>query len=160
LESIRIELPESFLFNYRVRSLPVGFTFIGRKDTASEYSIRTQALGDAVNTRCFADGFYLCGPSTKEYSRHIQVFAVLSEPVTGTEARDLMVRTMYDSSLVQFSRPLQFYVFQAMEKVGIYTKMFPALLDPWRRMLADDLTTWAESLRRILGVAVMGGVLV
>jgi hypothetical protein len=31
-----------------------------------------------------------------------------------------------------------------VEKVGLYNKMFPALLDPWRRMLADDLTTWAE----------------
>lgn len=134
--------------------------FMGRKDTASEYYIRTQALRDAVNTHRFADGFYLDGTSTKEYSQHSQFFAVLSETVTSTEARDLMVRTMYDSSLVQFSRPLQFYVFWAMEKVGIYTKMFPALLDPWRRMLADDLTTWAESLRRILGVTVMGGVLV
>jgi hypothetical protein len=51
---------------------------------------------------------------------------------------------MYDSSLVQCSSALQFYVFRAVEKVGLYNRMFPALLDPWRRMLADDLTTWAE----------------
>ncbi|KAJ5533210.1 hypothetical protein N7494_009762 [Penicillium frequentans] len=118
--------------------------FMGRTDTASEYATRAQALRDAVNKHCFDDALYLDGPSTKEYSQHSQVFAVLSETITGTAARELMVRTMYNSSLVQCSSALQFYVFRAVEKVGLYNKMFPALLDPWRRMLADDLTTWAE----------------
>ncbi|KAJ5655831.1 hypothetical protein N7507_007781 [Penicillium longicatenatum] len=118
--------------------------FMGRTDTASEYSSRAQALRDAVNKHCFDDSLYLDGPSTKEYSQHSQVFAVLSETITGTAARELMVRAMYNSSLVQCSSALQFYVFRAVEKVGLYNKMFPALLDPWRRMLADDLTTWAE----------------
>ncbi|KAJ5929233.1 hypothetical protein N7454_007081 [Penicillium verhagenii] len=118
--------------------------FMGRNDTASEYSARAQALRNAVNTHCFGDALYLDGPSTNEYSQHSQVFAVLSETITGTAARELMVRTMYNSSLVQCSSALQFYVFRAVEKVGLYNKMFPALLDPWRRMLADDLTTWAE----------------
>jgi hypothetical protein len=118
--------------------------FMERKDTALEYSTRAQALRDAVNTHCFEDGIYQDGPATKEYSQHSQVFAVLSETVTGAVARDLMVRTMYDSSLVQCSSALQFYLFRAVDKVGLYNEMFPALLDPWRRMLADDLTTWAE----------------
>ncbi|KAJ5757923.1 uncharacterized protein N7511_006617 [Penicillium nucicola] len=118
--------------------------FMGRNDTASEYLTRAQALRDAVNAHCVADGVYLDGPSTKEYSQHSQVFAVLSETITGPAARELMVRAMYDSTLVQCSSALQFYVFRAVEKVGLYNKMFPALLDPWRRMLADDLTTWAE----------------
>jgi hypothetical protein len=118
--------------------------FMERKDTATEYRRRGQALRNAVNKHCFEDDRYLDGPASKEYSQHSQVFAVLSETVTGTLARQLMVRVMYDSSLVQCSSALQFYVFRAVEKVGLYNKMFPALLDPWRRMLADDLTTWAE----------------
>jgi alpha-L-rhamnosidase len=118
--------------------------FTNRKDTATEYRSRAQRLRNAVNKHCFEDGLYLDGPASKEYSQHSQVFAVLSESVTGASARDLMVRIMYDSSLAQCSSALQFYVFRAVEKVSLYNKMFPALLDPWRRMLADDLTTWAE----------------
>ncbi|KAJ5319513.1 uncharacterized protein N7506_012217 [Penicillium brevicompactum] len=117
--------------------------FVERKDTAAEYRRRAQELRDAVNTHCYDDGLYLDGPSSKEYSQHSQVFAVLSETATGSQAREVITR-MSEASLVQCSSALQFYVFRAVEKVGLYDRMFSTLLDPWRRMLADDLTTWAE----------------
>ena len=66
--------------------------FMERKDTATEYCGRAQALRASINKHCFEDGLYLDGPSSKKYSQHCQVFAVLSETVTGTSARELMVR--------------------------------------------------------------------
>ncbi|CAG8045264.1 unnamed protein product [Penicillium olsonii] len=116
--------------------------FVGRHDTAAEYRRRAQELRDAVNTHCY-DGLYLDGPSSKEYSQHSQVFAVLSETVTGQQAREVVGR-LGETSLVRCSSALQFYVFRAVEKVGLYDGLFGTLLDPWRRMLAEQLTTWAE----------------
>ncbi|KAJ5108303.1 hypothetical protein N7456_004978 [Penicillium angulare] len=118
--------------------------FVGRNDTAQEYIARANALRSSVNRNCYEDGLYLDGPSTKEYSQHSQMFAILSESVTGQAATDLMSRTLHDTSLAKCSYSMKFYLFRAVEKVGLYTKLFLVLIDPWRRMIADNLTTWAE----------------
>ncbi|KAL4862365.1 hypothetical protein BDV12DRAFT_207293 [Aspergillus spectabilis] len=121
--------------------------FAGRNDTATEYTIRAQAVRDAVNTHCYdhKNSIYLDGPSSsQDYCQHSQVFAVLSEAITGPAAQRLIQHTLTDKTLAQCSSALQFYVFRAVEKVGLYTQMFSPLLDPWKRMLADGLTTWPE----------------
>jgi hypothetical protein len=119
-------------------------TFVGRNDTAREYTARADALRSAVNRHCYEDGLYLDGPSSKEYSQHSQVFAILSESITGPAATELMSRTLEDASLAKCSYSMKFYLFRAVEKVGLYTQSFPSLIEPWRRMIADNLTTWAE----------------
>lgn len=118
--------------------------FIGRRDTAAEYDARADTLRKAVNKHCFKDEIYSDGPGIQEYSQHSQVFAILAEAVTDDAARDLMLRTLEDKSLAQCSYSMQFYLFRAVEKVGLYTKLFPSLMAPWRQMIADNLTTWAE----------------
>lgn len=118
--------------------------FIGRRDTASEYATRANHLRRAVNQHCHEEQIYSDGPSTKEYSQHTQIFAILSETITGEAAQDLMVRTLQDKTLAQCSYSMQFYLFRAVEKVGLYKKLFHSLMAPWRQMIADNLTTWAE----------------
>jgi hypothetical protein len=118
--------------------------FVGRRDTAVEYNARADGLRKAVNKNCFEEGIYTDGPSSPEYSQHSQVFAILSETVTGDAARDLMLRALEDTTLAQCSYSMQFYLFRAVEKVGLYNKLFPSLMAPWRQMIGDNLTTWAE----------------
>ncbi|KAJ5378500.1 hypothetical protein N7509_011619 [Penicillium cosmopolitanum] len=118
--------------------------FVGRRDTAAEYSARADDLRKAVNKHCFEKGIYTDGPSTQEYSQHSQIFAILSETVSGNSARDLMLRALEDKTLAQCSYSMQFYLFRAVEKVGLYNKLFPSLMAPWRQMIEDNLTTWAE----------------
>lgn len=118
--------------------------FVGRRDTASEYATRANNLRKAVNMHCYEDEIYSDGPSTREYSQHAQIFAILSETITGDAAQNLMVRTLQDKTLAQCSYSMQFYLFRAVEKVGLYTKLFPSLMEPWRKMISDNLTTWAE----------------
>ncbi|CEO59503.1 hypothetical protein PMG11_04177 [Penicillium brasilianum] len=119
-------------------------TFVGRKDTAREYTARADALRTAVNGHCYEDGLYLDGPSAKEYSQHSQVFAILSESITGAAAQELMARTLEDTSLAKCSYSMKFYLFRAVEKVGLYAQSFSNLIGPWRSMITDNLTTWAE----------------
>ncbi|OJJ48646.1 hypothetical protein ASPZODRAFT_130749 [Penicilliopsis zonata CBS 506.65] len=119
--------------------------FVGRSSTADEYRMRADSIRKAVNRHCFKDGLYLDGPNaTDEYSQHSQVFAILSETTTGPAAQELIQRTLKDSSLAQCSYSMNFYLFRAVEKTGLYTQLFQPLMEPWREMMADNLTTWAE----------------
>jgi alpha-L-rhamnosidase len=118
--------------------------FIGRFDTATEYRQRATEINDSVNRHCYDGEMYLDGPDVKDRCQHTQIFAVLSNAVTGSEAADLIRRTIADKTLPQCSYAMSFYVFRAVEKVGLYTELFPALLEPWRRMMRNNLTTWVE----------------
>ncbi|KAK7202439.1 bacterial alpha-L-rhamnosidase-domain-containing protein [Myxozyma melibiosi] len=118
--------------------------FIGRSGTAGEYRARAQALNDAVNQFCFTGGVYNDGPGTEDKSQHAQIFAVLSGAISGDEARRLVERALSDSSFAKCSYSMIFYIFRAIEKVGLYDVFYDRLLDPWREMLANNLTTWAE----------------
>ncbi|GFN21000.1 hypothetical protein AtubIFM56815_011425 [Aspergillus tubingensis] len=119
--------------------------FVGRISTAEEYRARVRSIRSAVNQRCTSNSqLYLDGPGVEQYSQHTQVFAILSETVTGDAAKQLLRQTVTDSSLAQCSYAMKFYVFRAAEKTGIYSELFPSMLDPWRSMMANNLTTWAE----------------
>ncbi|KAI3071539.1 CAZyme family CBM67 and GH78 [Aspergillus niger] len=119
--------------------------FVGRISTAEEYRARVRSIQKAVKELCKSNSqLYLDGPGVEQYSQHTQVFAILSETVTGDAAKQLLRQTVTDSSLAQCSYAMKFYVFRAAEKAGIYSELFPSMLDPWRAMMANNLTTWAE----------------
>jgi alpha-L-rhamnosidase len=119
--------------------------FLDRCDTAEEYRVRSKHINATVNRLCVKDGVYLDGPGACEYSQHPQIFAVLCGAITGSAARKLMERTIRDSSLAPCSYAMKFYLFRAAEKVGLYAESFDALVQPWRMMMAHNLTTWCEN---------------
>ncbi|KAI3393601.1 hypothetical protein diail_3905 [Diaporthe ilicicola] len=47
--------------------------------------------------------------------------------------------------LVKASFSLGFCVFRAVSLAGVYEECWATLIQPWEKMIADDLTTWAES---------------
>jgi alpha-L-rhamnosidase len=117
--------------------------FVKRTDTAAEYRQRACALNAAVNRHCFDGELYLDGPGASEVCQHTQIFAIISGAISGKAATDLMDRTL-SKSMPQCSYALQHYVFRALEKTGLYEQYFSARIEPWRRMLADNLTTCPE----------------
>lgn len=124
---------------------------IGRYSTAKEYKGRALALTSAVNSHCFDrdQGLYLDGPGAfTERSQHVQVFAVLAGASAGEDARKLMRRTVNnwkELSLTRASFAMSFYVFRAVAVADIYEEVWDTLLAPWRKMISEGLTTWAES---------------
>ncbi|KAB8301565.1 hypothetical protein EYC80_003409 [Monilinia laxa] len=124
---------------------------VGRNDTANEYRDRASVLIRAVNAHCFDSnkGLYLDGPSAFEQaSQHVQIFAVLADVIKGDAAKDLMRKTIREREalrLVKASFAMSFYMFRAVEKAGIYEEVWEELLEPWKKMLDQNLTTWAES---------------
>lgn len=125
--------------------------FLGRDDTSREYLGRRDQLIEAVKKHCFDDktGLFLDGPGTYgEVSQHCQVFAVLAGAVSHDEAKILLRRSILqreEHGLVKASFALGFYVFRAVSLAGVYEECWDTLIQPWEKMIADNLTTWAES---------------
>jgi hypothetical protein len=47
--------------------------------------------------------------------------------------------------MAKCSIAMSFYIFRDAEKIGLYEKLWPQLTKQWRRMLADNLVTFAET---------------
>jgi len=72
------------------------------------------------------------------------VLAVLAGVVEGAEARAVMDRVLSDTSLVPASIYFRHYLHAALNRTGQGDR-YLELLGPWRQMLAEGLTTWAET---------------
>ncbi|PQE16472.1 hypothetical protein CJF30_00003168 [Rutstroemia sp. NJR-2017a BBW] len=141
----------SLVYALALKSAAEMCTALGRNDTAEEYLERAGSVIQAVNKHCYDDtkGIYLDGPgATGQYSQHVQIFAVLTDAVNGEAARTLMRRTIREKEtlgLAKASFAMSFYLFRAVAKAGIYEEVWDELLSPWKKMLNQNLTTWAES---------------
>ena len=118
---------------------------LGRSETAVYYRNLAKKLGKAVEKLCWDPGkkMFADSPKMKEFSQHANIMAVLDGLVTGKKARDLMERTMSDTSLIQTTYYYRFYLFQALKKTGLEDSFFKEL-KPWYFMLNQGLTTFAE----------------
>ncbi|KPI39454.1 uncharacterized protein AB675_5080 [Cyphellophora attinorum] len=128
-------------------------SLVGRADTAREYSQRKMSISDAVKTWCWSGDFFTdscCHYSavpeheSNTYSQHAQVWAILAGAVDGEQATDLLRRTMSAAKMPRCSYAMTFYVFRAAAMTGLYEELWPQLIAPWEKMLAQDLVTFAE----------------
>jgi len=135
---------ESLLYAYTLKASAKIVDYIGRYEIAQEYRERAEKVIQAVNIYCMGDnGLYQDGPGVDEYSQHSQVWAVLSGAIVGKAARELMIRTLEDKTLAQYSVAMAYYLFRAIEKTGLY-EYTKQLWQPWRDMLSNNLTTCVE----------------
>ncbi len=135
---------ESFLYCHTLKAAAEIAEYIGRNELSQEYKVRAENLISAINKHCKGDnGLYQDGPGVDEYSQHCQVWAVLTDSLTGPAARELMIRTLEDKTLAQCSVAMAYYLFRAVEKTGLY-EYTKQLWQPWRDMLSNNLTTCVE----------------
>ncbi|PKS08417.1 hypothetical protein jhhlp_005128 [Lomentospora prolificans] len=139
----------SLLYAYALLQARELCLFLGRRDTADEYSARHQAIIRAVRTHCLdaSTGVFLDGPgATGELSQHTQIFAVLTGCVQGDAAKDLITRTILEpGTMARASFAMSFYAFRAASAAGAYEACWAELIKPWEKMVEQNLTTWAES---------------
>ncbi|CAK7228869.1 hypothetical protein SCUCBS95973_007027 [Sporothrix curviconia] len=147
----------SLLYCYVLQQAAQLVRHAGRPAHADEYEQRAAALVAAVRAHCYDGRFFT--DSTADvvnvaddagdagYSQHCQVFAVLC----GAVEPDMRARLLTEAfaSTSRFSRcsyVMLFYAFRAFAIAGdnVYNGMWPSAWDPWRKMLANNLSTWAE----------------
>ena len=96
--------------------------------------------------RCYDNGrrLFRSGPSDALYCQHAQVWAVLCGVGDAPFRRALMERTLEDNTLLRCSFPMMFYLFRALEAVGMYDQT-QGLWGMWRALLPLGLTTVPET---------------
>jgi hypothetical protein len=117
----------------------------GRPELAGHYEQLAAGLRAAVVRSCWDETRHLFAdtPAKKVFSQHANIMAVLSEAISGDKARELIQRVAGDKSLIQASLYYRFYLLRAMKHAGLGDE-YLAQLGPWRGMLAEGLTTFAE----------------
>ena len=120
----------------------------GRPGLAADYRQRAQSMIANVKKYCYDEevGLYRNTPSTKEYSQHTTLWAILSGAVSGKEAGELIDRT-FDGhvpvAICSFS--MSYYMFRALELAGRYDQYAARQLQGWETMLDWHCTTWCEN---------------
>lgn len=135
---------ESLLYAYALDRAAELAVFVNKPEQAADYLKRAYSMKSAVNARCLGEnGLYCDGPGVEKYSQHTQVWAVLSETAREDSWSHLMRRALDDAHLAKCSVAMAFYLFRALEKSGLYDETLE-LWNPWRQMIADNLTTCVE----------------
>ncbi|KAL4981682.1 hypothetical protein BDW68DRAFT_183263 [Aspergillus falconensis] len=84
-------------------------------------------------------------------SQHCQTYAILAGAIEGPAAQALMKRTLHSTCLRPVSLAQKFYLFTALDTVGLYHLAHRdrlSLFDPWQRMIMQNLYTWPEEGHR------------
>lgn len=120
-------------------------TGLGRIDTALEYNKRATAVNEAVKAACWSEelGLYRDGPEASEYSQHTQLWAILSEAVSGQASYKLMNTMLENKEISKVSYAMSYFLFRAMSKADLYDNAF-GYWELWQKQVDMNLTTWVE----------------
>ncbi|KAH8883087.1 Six-hairpin glycosidase [Thozetella sp. PMI_491] len=140
----------SMFYAYVLRKAAQLVRDVGRPGFASEYESRAASVVEAVKTHCYDGRFFT--DSTADvaddlaYSQHCQVFAVLSGAAAAEDRVRLLQESFADARFSKCSYVMMFYALRAFALAGddAYETVWAKVWAPWRRMLANNLTTWEE----------------
>jgi hypothetical protein len=118
---------------------------LGSQALSAEYSAAADQLKATVLASDWDDahGLFADQPSHSTFSQHVNTLAILAHITTWEQGRAVMQKVLSDSSLAQSSIYFRAYTNAALREVGLGDQ-YLGTLDPWREMLKEGLTTWAE----------------
>lgn len=92
------------------------------------------------------EGLYLEGPGRTDdrLSQHAQCLAILSDTATPDQTARILRRLISDESLIPMHLMQSYYLGQTLEKAGAYGGFHQHVLERWRAMLKNNLSTWQE----------------
>ncbi|MDQ2775079.1 MAG: glycoside hydrolase family 78 protein [Acidobacteriota bacterium] len=90
-----------------------------------------------------ARGLFADQPTHRTYSQQVNTLAVLAHVVEGEQARAVVTKTIADASLAKSSIYFRAYMNATLREVGLGER-YLEMLGPWREMLGEGLSTWAE----------------
>lgn len=117
----------------------------GWNDAALELETRAGRVCQAVRRLAWSEerGLFRDLPDSEIYTQHTQIMAVLSETVSGEEAKRLMERTLTEP-MHRVTLPFSYLLIQALKKTGLQHRIFE-VWDRWRVFAGQGLTTLPET---------------
>src|SRR5204862_7368792 len=118
---------------------------VGNKALAGEYKAAAEKLKGVILGTDWdpARGLFADQPSHRTYSQQVNTLVVLAGIVPPDQARSIIEKVISDTSLAQCSIYFRAYTNATLRKVGLGDRYLD-MLGPWREMLSQGLTTWAE----------------
>jgi hypothetical protein len=118
---------------------------LGMPALAAEYRHAAEHLRATVLETDWdsARGLFADQPAHRTYSQQVNALAVLSGVAGKDRARGVVERTLSDPTLAPASIYFRAYLNATLREVGLGDRYLEQL-QPWREMLAQGLTTWAE----------------
>jgi hypothetical protein len=118
----------------------------GRQGLADEYENKANQIKKLVDGLCWSQsaGMYREGPAYEEYTQHAQIWAVLTGLAAGKRAAEIMKNAVSASGVLKCSFAMQFYLFRALDKAGLYHET-EALWQNWKDLLDLHMTTIFEA---------------
>jgi hypothetical protein len=122
------------------------FRATGHQADAKKY----ESMATKINTACYQHCFdqqrnvMANTPEKKTFSQHAGIMAVLSGAIPAAKMKTVMHHVLYDTSLSQATFYYRFYLTRALRKAGM-ADLYYSQLTPWRSMIANGLTTFAEN---------------
>ncbi len=124
----------------------------GSRSRAAEYASAAQSLKATVASTDWdaRTGLFADQPEHRTYSQQVNTLAVLAHAVPQGQERGVVEKLIGNQNigsatpeLAQSSIYFRAYTNATLREAGLGDR-YPAMLGPWRQMLADGLTTWAE----------------
>ena len=117
----------------------------GRSSCAEGYHRLADRIDQAVNLYAYDEmrGLYTDTVGRPQWSQHAQIWAVLSGVADGERAKTVMVAAMENEAVAQCSFCMQYFLFRALEKAGLY-EVSRVQWQLWEQMLRLGVTTWPE----------------
>ncbi|HMF75231.1 MAG TPA: alpha-L-rhamnosidase C-terminal domain-containing protein, partial [Bryobacteraceae bacterium] len=118
---------------------------LGSQALSAEYASSAARLQATITSTDWDEsrGLFADQPSHKTYSQQVNTLSVLAHVASPEQGRAIMQKVITDSSLAQSSIYFRAYTNAALREVGLGDK-YLEVLGPWREMLGQGLTTWAE----------------
>ena len=136
---------ESLLYVMGLQHAAMIAEYIDRQELAGIYRRRASRVQEALLQYCMGTkGMLTDGPGVELYSQQVQVFAILTDTIDCEIGRVALEETVaHKEDYPQCSVAMAFYLFRALQKVGLYAAT-DDYWDIWRRMIAKDSTTCIE----------------
>jgi len=118
---------------------------LGLKELANLYSEKAKQLRKTIISKYWDDSKKMFADTDKKnsFSQHANTLAILTETIKGNDAQQLFRAMTQDNEITRASIYFQYYVNQALRKVGLGNE-YENRLQIWKDNLALGMTTWGE----------------
>lgn len=133
-------------YAYTLKQAAKVFAWYGKTKEGAEYTRLADELNVHTYCQCFdkAKGVMSNTPEKKTFSQHASIMGVLTGAIPANKMKQVMQKVLSDTTISQATFYYRFYLNQALKKAGM-ADLYYSQLKPWRGMLENGLTTFAEN---------------
>lgn len=142
-------IPCNYIYNmmlaYAHRVTAQFYTELALPDMAKRHQNIYSRLREALRAQAYDSSrqLYRHCSVQGQFSKHAQIWAVLSGVAEEQQSVSVMKACLQDPSLSEPSYCYAYYYFRALEQAGLYEQSDP-IWEKWRKLLPLGVTTWPE----------------